>query len=90
MKAVVRDRYGSPEVLELREFDKPVVKDTTVLVRVRASSLNSGDLDSLYGRPLMARGHANLGLRSRSRRGPSGPRARGAGEDAHAARSAIR
>jgi NADPH:quinone reductase-like Zn-dependent oxidoreductase len=55
MKAIVRYQYGSPTVLELREIDKPVVKDQDVLVRVHAACLNSGDLDYLYGRPLIAR-----------------------------------
>jgi len=46
MKAIVRDRYGSPDVvLELKDIDKPVVKDDDVLVRVRASSGNTYDWD---------------------------------------------
>ena len=32
MRAIVQDRYGSPDVLELREIDKPVVEDDEVLV----------------------------------------------------------
>ena len=32
MKAIVQDEYGSPEVLDLREIDRPVVKDDEVLV----------------------------------------------------------
>lgn len=43
MKAIVQDRYGSPHVLELRDIDKPVVKDDEVLVRVRAAAVNIGD-----------------------------------------------
>ncbi len=67
MKAIVRQKYGSPDVLELREIHKPVVDDKGVLVRVRAASLNSGDLDSLYGRPLIAR--VGTGLRRPWNRG---------------------
>ena len=55
MKAIVRYRYGSPDVLELRELDKPVVKDENVLVRVRASSLNADDLEYMYGKSPMTR-----------------------------------
>jgi hypothetical protein len=38
MKAIVQDKYGSPDVLELKEIDKPVVTDHEVLVRVRAAT----------------------------------------------------
>jgi NADPH:quinone reductase-like Zn-dependent oxidoreductase len=34
MKAIVRDEYGSPDVLELRDIDKPEIEDEEVLVRV--------------------------------------------------------
>src|SRR5579864_687882 len=50
MKSIVRDRYGSPDVLRLEELDRPVVKDQDVLVRVRAASLNADDLEYLYGK----------------------------------------
>ena len=43
MKAIVCPRYGSPDVLQLREMDKPVVKDDEVLVRIRAASVNPAD-----------------------------------------------
>ena len=51
MKAAVRDRYGSPDVVELREVDKPVPTDDEVLVRVRAASLNLADWYEVTGRP---------------------------------------
>jgi len=55
MKAIVRDRYGSPAVLALKEVGKPIVKEQDVLVRVRAASLNADDLEYLYGRSLFTR-----------------------------------
>ena len=55
MKAIVRDRYGSPDVLELRDIEMPVAKADEVVVRVRAASLNQADLDYLYGRPLLTK-----------------------------------
>jgi len=61
MKAIVRYQYGSPNVIEVREIDKPVVKHLGVLVRVQAASLNAADLDYLYGRPLI--GRVGTGLR---------------------------
>jgi NADPH:quinone reductase-like Zn-dependent oxidoreductase len=72
MKAFVRAEYGPPSVLELKDVNRPVPKDDEVLVRVRASSLNQGDLDYLYGKPFLTR--MGTGLRV--------PRNRGLGFDA--------
>lgn len=55
MKAVVRHRYGSPEVLRLAEVARPVPVDDQVLVRVRAASVNTADLDYLTGFPPIVR-----------------------------------
>ncbi|MBT2365595.1 hypothetical protein J7E88_09750 [Streptomyces sp. ISL-10] len=41
MNAIVQDRYGSPDVLELGEVDTPVVADHEVLVRVRTAAVNA-------------------------------------------------
>ena len=40
MKAIVHERYGMPDVLEVREVDVPTIEDDQVLLRVRASSVN--------------------------------------------------
>lgn len=61
MKAIVRYQYGSPAVLELREIDKPILRDQDVLVRVRAASLNADDLEYLYGRSPFTRMATGLG-----------------------------
>jgi NADPH:quinone reductase-like Zn-dependent oxidoreductase len=61
MKAVMRDDYGPPEILELRDIEVPTPADGEVLVRIRASSVNAADLDYLYGRPAMTR--LGIGLR---------------------------
>jgi NADPH:quinone reductase-like Zn-dependent oxidoreductase len=55
MKAIVQNNYGSPDVLALKEMDRPVIKDDEVLVRVHASSVNAGDYFSLRGSPWLAR-----------------------------------
>src|SRR5688572_3300837 len=56
MRAVVRDRYGPPgEVVGLAEVARPAPRDGEVLVRVRAASLNTADLDHMWGRPWIAR-----------------------------------
>lgn len=55
MKAIVYRRYGQPDVLELREVEKPVVKDDEVLVRVHASSINVADWIFLTGKPSVVR-----------------------------------
>ena len=46
MKAAIRDRYGSPDVVEVREVERPTPKDDEILVRVRAASVNRADLDA--------------------------------------------
>lgn len=43
MKAVAHERYGSPDVLEIREVAKPVPKDDEVLIKVHAASVNAYD-----------------------------------------------
>ena len=55
MRAVVQDRYGPPEVLELREVDEPRAGNGEVLVRVRAASVNPADWYRMTGLPWVAR-----------------------------------
>jgi NADPH:quinone reductase-like Zn-dependent oxidoreductase len=55
MKAIVQDKYGSPDVLVLRDIDKPVVKDDEVLVRVHAAAVEIGDWHLLRGMPYIMR-----------------------------------
>jgi NADPH:quinone reductase-like Zn-dependent oxidoreductase len=49
MKAIVQEGYGSADVLQLRDIDKPVVTDNSVLVRVRAASVNALDWHTVHG-----------------------------------------
>ena len=56
MRAAVHDRFGSPDVLELRDVEKPTPADDEVLVRVSAASLNLADWYSVTGRPWVGRG----------------------------------
>jgi NADPH:quinone reductase-like Zn-dependent oxidoreductase len=60
MKAIVRDTYGSPEVLKLGEIEKPELTDDRVLVRVHAASIARGDW---YGVTGLYIGRAEMGLR---------------------------
>ena len=55
MKAIVCDKYGSPDVLELKDVKKPFPTENQVLVKVHAASLNFGNLVLLKGKPFLAR-----------------------------------
>src|SRR5687767_11258694 len=63
MKAIVQDRYGSPEVLELRDIDIPDVGDDDVLVRVHAAGVHIGDWHVMTGLPYLLR-VVGFGLRA--------------------------
>ena len=55
MKAIVYERYGSPDVLEVRDIEVPSVSDGGVLVRIRAASANPYDWHFMRGKPLLMR-----------------------------------
>ena len=55
MKAIAFTKYGPPDVLKLREVDKPAPKDNEVLVEVHAASVNSWDWELLRGTPFANR-----------------------------------
>jgi NADPH:quinone reductase-like Zn-dependent oxidoreductase len=68
MRAIVQDRYGSAEVLELREIDVPRVGDGEVLVRVRAAGVDPGVWHLMTGLPYLVR--PMFGLRRQRNRVP--------------------
>jgi NADPH:quinone reductase-like Zn-dependent oxidoreductase len=55
MKAICQHRYGSPDVLELEDVEKPVIDDDGVLVRVAATSVNPLDWHMMRGQPYFVR-----------------------------------
>jgi NADPH:quinone reductase-like Zn-dependent oxidoreductase len=55
VKAVVRDRYGGPDVLRLEEVEQPVPADDQILVRVHATTVNRTDCGWRSGKPFFAR-----------------------------------
>jgi NADPH:quinone reductase-like Zn-dependent oxidoreductase len=55
MKAMVYRRYGPPDVLDLREVEKPTPKDNEVLIRAQAASVAYADLAMVRGTPFVVR-----------------------------------
>jgi NADPH:quinone reductase-like Zn-dependent oxidoreductase len=55
MKAIVYEKYGSPDVLHLAETEKPAPTDDEVLIKVHAVSVNRSDWEGVTGKPLYAR-----------------------------------
>lgn len=55
MKAIVCPKYGSPDVLQLREVEKPTPKDNEVLIKVYAASVTAADGMMRRGSPVYAR-----------------------------------
>ena len=60
MKAAVYSRYGPPDVVQIRDVEKPVPKDDEVLIKVRAASVNPVDWHFMRGRPYFLRILAGL------------------------------
>jgi NADPH:quinone reductase-like Zn-dependent oxidoreductase len=63
MRAIVQKTYGEPDVLELREIDKPLVGEDEVLVRVHAAGVDQGVWHLMAGLPYLVR-IAGVGLRA--------------------------
>jgi NADPH:quinone reductase-like Zn-dependent oxidoreductase len=61
MRAIVQEKYGTSEVLELRDIAKPEIGESDVLVRVRAAGVNPGDWAIMGGLPYIARPVYGLG-----------------------------
>ena len=60
MKAIVYTKYGPPDVLELKEVEKPTPKDNEVLIKVHAASVNYSDWSFVRGKPFLIRMYQGL------------------------------
>ena len=60
MKAVVYTEYGSADVLQLKEVDKPSPADDEVLVKIHAASVNAADWRMMRADPFLVRLYAGL------------------------------
>jgi NADPH:quinone reductase-like Zn-dependent oxidoreductase len=55
MKAIVSEKYGSPDVLKFEEIQTPIPGDNEVLIKVQAAAANAGDWHLLRGEPFLVR-----------------------------------
>ena len=55
MKAVVCSKYGAPDVLQIKEVEKPIPGNNEVLIKVHAATVNRTDCATLRGKPSFAR-----------------------------------
>jgi NADPH:quinone reductase-like Zn-dependent oxidoreductase len=55
MQAVTRSKYGPPELLRIKEVEKPTPNDKEVLIRVYATTVNRTDCSILWGKPFIMR-----------------------------------
>jgi len=60
MKAIVRHKYGSFEVLKFVETEKPTPRENQVLIKVRAASINSYDWRNMRAKPFLVRTNGGL------------------------------
>ncbi len=60
MKAIVCTKYGPPDVLQLKEVEKPVPKDNEVLIKIHAASVTFAEIAFRKGKPFIVRLFAGL------------------------------
>ena len=64
MQAVTRSRYGPPELLSIKEVEKPTPNANEVLIRVYATTVNRTDCSILWGKPFIKYGFVVTGQKT--------------------------
>ena len=77
MKAILHTQYGAPDLLQLKEVDKPAPKDNEVLIAIHATTVSTGDCNmrnfTFVTKSMLPFAKLTFGIRKPWKRASSGP-----------------